>query len=220
MTERPKHLNREEQAKLGIGRTEFSNGVKWTLFVMGLLTLFSVPTVQTYRELWQRARAVVKPPGRSVSTSSLPCRAVSACGEHHGSYLSRTFRGNAVLLQAIDTHERDLKAKSFLTRVVLPRTQEILVRLGSGNEKAYVGRARWLFYRPGIDYGTGPGFLHPRHIARRAESGTQWRPAPQPDPRRGHPAVPPAAGRAKHRSGAHAHPRQGHAPPGKILVTL
>jgi alginate O-acetyltransferase complex protein AlgJ len=58
-----------------------------------------------------------------------------------------------------------------------------LVYAGSGNEKGYVGRQRWLFYRPGIDYCTGPGFLNPRHMARRAESGRQWRPAPQPDPR-------------------------------------
>jgi alginate O-acetyltransferase complex protein AlgJ len=65
----------------------------------------------------------------------------------------------------------------------LPPTQELLVYAGSGNEKGYVGRQRWLFYRPGIDYCTGPGFLNPRHMARRADSGTQWRPAPQPDPR-------------------------------------
>jgi len=65
----------------------------------------------------------------------------------------------------------------------LPPTQEILVDVGNGNEKVYVGRQRWLFYRPGIDYCTGPGFLDPRQIARRAESGTEWRPDPQPDPR-------------------------------------
>ena len=110
-------------------------------------------------------------------------RAAAAYSEHNGGWISKTFRGNAVLLQAIDKYEKDLKAESFLTQFVLPPTQEILVYAGSGNEKGYVGRQRWLFYRPGIDYCTGPGFLNPRHMARRADSGTQWRPAPQPDPR-------------------------------------
>ncbi len=88
-----------------------------------------------------------------------------------------------MLLQAIDKYEKDLKAESFLTQFVLPPTQEVLAYAGSGNEKSYVGRQRWLFYRPGIDYCTGPGFLNPRHMARRADSRTDWRPAPQPDPR-------------------------------------
>jgi len=70
-----------------------------------------------------------------------------------------------------------------LTQFVLPPTQELLVYAGSGNEKGYVGCQRWLFYRPGIDYCSGPGFLNPQQVARRADSGTEWRPAPQPDPR-------------------------------------
>ena len=110
-------------------------------------------------------------------------RAAAAYSAHNGGWISKTFQGNSVLLQAIDKYEQDLKAESFLTQFILPPTQEILVYAGSGNEKGYVGRERWLFYRPGIDYCTGPGFLDPRQIARRAESGREWRPNTQPDPR-------------------------------------
>jgi alginate O-acetyltransferase complex protein AlgJ len=92
-------------------------------------------------------------------------------------------RGNAVLLQAIDQYEQDLKAESFLTESVLPPIQVLLVHAGSGNEEGYVGRRRWLFYRPGIDYCTGPGFLNERQMVRRADRDTEWQSAPQPDPR-------------------------------------
>ena len=183
MTERFRPLTREEQAKLEIGHTEISPGVKWTLFVAGLLTLFAVPAVQTYRQMRQHAEGRRENPWPQCCDIfvALP-RAGAACSEHNGDWISKTFRGNTVLLQAIDKYEKDMKAESFLTQFILPPTQELLVYAGIGNEKGYVGRQRWVFYRPGIDYCTGPGFLSSRHMARRVDSGTQWRPAPQPDP--------------------------------------
>ena len=33
--------------------------------------------------------------------------------------------------------------------------------LGAGNERVYPGRDGWLFYRPDVEYLTGPGFLDP-----------------------------------------------------------
>ena len=184
MTERSRPLTREEQAKLEIGHTEISLGVKWTLFVIGLFTLFAVPAVQAYREMRQHAegrRASPRPQCCDIF-DALP-RAAAAYRQPEGGWISKTYRANAVLLQAIDKYEKDLKAESFLTQFVLPPTQELMAYAGSGNEKAYVGRQGWLFYRPGIDYCTESGFLNAWHMARRADSGTEWRPAPQPDPR-------------------------------------
>jgi hypothetical protein len=184
MTKQPKPKTREEQAKLEIGHTEISRPVKWTLFMVGLFTLFAIPALQTYREIRQYAAGMREHsrPQCCDIFDALP-RATAACSDHNGDWISKMCRGNAVLLQAIDKYEKDLKAESFLTQSVLPPVQEVLVHAGSGNEKGYVGRQRWLFYRPGIDYCTGPGFLNPRQMARRAESGTQWQSAPQPDPR-------------------------------------
>ena len=132
MTKRPKPLTREKQAKLEIGHTEFSLGVKWTLFVVGLFTLFAVPAVQTYREMRQHAEGRRENPWPQCCDifDAIP-RAAAAYREHDGSWISKTFRGNAVLLQAIDKYEKDLKAESFLTQFVLPPTQEILVFTGS-----------------------------------------------------------------------------------------
>lgn len=180
MTDRPKPQTREEQAKLEIGQTEISVGVKWALFVIGLFTLFAVPAMQTYHELRQYARGQrenVWPQCFDIF-DALP-RAATAYREHDGDWLSKTFRANTVLLRAMDKYDKDLKAESVLTQFVLPSTQECLVYTGGGNEEAYVGRQRWLFYRPGLDYCTGPEFLNPRHMARRANGGM----APQPDPR-------------------------------------
>jgi len=164
--------------------TEISLGVKWTLCVVGLFTLFAVPAVQTYCEMRQHAEGRRENPWPQCGDifGALP-RAAAAYREHDGGWIARTFRANAVLMQAIDKYEKDMKAESLLTQVVLPPAQELLVYAGSGNEKGYVGRQGWLFYRPGMDYCTGPRFLNPRHMIRRADSGTQWRPAPQPDPR-------------------------------------
>ena len=159
MIERPKPRTREEQAKLEIGHTEISLGVKWTLFVVGISTLFAVPAVQTYREMRQYAEGRRDSPWPQCCDlfDALP-RAAAAYREHDGGRVSKVFRGNAVLMQTIDRYEKDLKAESFLTQLVLPPTQAVLLYAGSGNEKAYVGRGRWLFYRPGIDYCVGPGF--------------------------------------------------------------
>lgn len=184
MTDRPKPQNREEQAKLEIGRTEISFGVKWTLVVVGLFTLFAVPVAQTYHEMRQYAegrRANPRPQCCDIF-DALP-RAMTVFRDCNGGWFSKVFRANTALLQTIDEYEKDLQAESPLAEFVLPTTQEGLVYVGSGNEEGYVGRQRWLFYRPGIDYCTGPGFLNTRQIARRANSGKAWQSVPQPDPR-------------------------------------
>ena len=123
MTEQPKPKTREEQAKLEIGHTEISRPVKWTLFVVGLFTLFAVPAMQTYLEIRQHAegRREIPWPQCCDIFDSLP-RAAAAYREHNGGWISKTFRANAVLLQAIDKYETDLKAESFLTQFVLPPT--------------------------------------------------------------------------------------------------
>lgn len=184
MTERPRIQTREEQAKLEIGHTEISLGAKWMLFVVGLLTVFAVPTVQTYCEIREHVKGGRETlwPQCCEILDALP-RAATAYREHDGGWTSNTYCANSVLMQAIDEYEKDLKAESFLAQFVLPPTQELLAYAGSGNEKCYVGRDRWLFYRPGIDYCAGPGFLDPRHLARRADRSTACRAAPRTDPR-------------------------------------
>jgi len=110
MTERHKPKTREEQAKLEIGHTEISLGAKWTLFAVGIFTLFAVPAVQTYREMRQHLEGRRESPWPQCCDifDALP-RAAADYSEHNGGWISKTFRGNAVLLQAIDKYEQDLR---------------------------------------------------------------------------------------------------------------
>ena len=94
------------------------------------------------------------------------------------------FAANRSLLGRMDDVERGLEDASVLRRT-LPAAQRLLSTWGGvGNEKVYLGRGGWLFYRPGVDYLTGPGFLSPAVLERRRRSGPGWQEAPQPDPRR------------------------------------
>jgi len=184
MIEHAKSMTREEQAKREIGQTEISCSNKWTLFLIGLFTLFAVPIVQTCHETYEYAtgRREHRWP-QSLDIFDAVGQAVTAGSKDDGNTLSIIGRSNTQLLRAIDKYEKDLTAQSVLTKSVLPPTQEMLVRIGVGNEKAYVGRQQWLFYRPGIDYCTGPGFLDPRQLRRRVEGRAEWQAAPHPDPR-------------------------------------
>src|SRR5690606_33941028 len=89
-----------------------------------------------------------------------------------GSWLA----GNRRLLAAMNDFEDALERESRLAMAVQPRVQELLVRRGgAGNEQAYLGRDGWLFFRPDVDYATGPPFLAPRTLERRARGGDAWK---------------------------------------------
>jgi alginate O-acetyltransferase complex protein AlgJ len=184
MTEQAKSMTREEQAQLEIGHTEISCANRWTLFLVGLFTLFTIPMVQTCHETYEYAIGKRAGPWQqSLDVFDAAGRAATDAGGHDCGTLSKIGRSNMAILRAIDKYEKDLTAQSVLTKSVLPPTQHMLVRIGAGNEKAYVGRQLWLLYRPDIDYCTGPGFLDARQLRRRVESRAEWQSAPQPDPR-------------------------------------
>ncbi len=90
---------------------------------------------------------------------------------------------NGRLLADIRKYEAGLESESVMSAWVIPRMETILIgMLGAGNEKVYRGRNGWLYYRPDLDVLTGPGFLEPRVLQRRRQSGNEIRQAPQPDP--------------------------------------
>jgi alginate O-acetyltransferase complex protein AlgJ len=74
------------------------------------------------------------------------------------------------LIYELERFEDDAEEVTSLARRLRPPTQYLLAGLGAGNEKAYTGRSRWLFYRLGLDYLTGPGVLEPGQLARRGAS--------------------------------------------------
>ena len=174
MSETQTRLTREDVAKIEIGNTDVSRGMVLTLFCLFILVIFLVPAVQMLREEGK--------PG-ALEIVNLPVNAARVFAESEGSLFSRMMSANRTMLADIQSYEDGLEEASFLTEMLVPPVQQFMARyLGTGNETAYIGRDRWLFYRPGLDYLTSAGFLDPTRLARRAAAGSEWQPAPQPDP--------------------------------------
>ena len=79
---------------------------------------------------------------------------------------------------AIKSAEKVLENESVISQRLRPHVQSLLTgSLGAGSEQAYPGRDGWLFYRPDVDYVTGPPFLDPPRMKQRAHAT-----GVQPDP--------------------------------------
>ena len=179
MSSDPCELSREEIAQQEIGHTEIRPATAWLLTIAFLATIVLVPTVQAFYE--SRAENSRLPFGLSLF-GHVPRAWQQHAGEEQG--FARIFGANSRLSRSIHEYERQLEDRSLLGRAVLPSLQSLLATWGgAGNEQVYLGRDGWLFYRPDVDYVTGPGFLTPPALHRRAQSATDGHPSPQPDPR-------------------------------------
>jgi alginate O-acetyltransferase complex protein AlgJ len=179
MTQPP--LSREEIAKREIGRTEIAPALAWLMTVLFLVTLALPATVQLIAEA--RGGSAAQTPSSLQLIHSFPAVA-DAFSSADRNLWDRTLAANRALLRHIEEYEKQLEERSLLTRHLLGPTQHWLTAIaGLGNEKAYVGREGWLFYRPDVDYLTAPGFLDPEVLRRRSAAGKQHLNPPQPDPR-------------------------------------
>ncbi|MBS0264773.1 MAG: hypothetical protein JSS02_22755 [Planctomycetes bacterium] len=178
-TARPE--SREAKAQREIGHTEMSAGVAWFLLVAFGLTLAAPPLIQLARELRDPQRS--GPPSALALASDWP-RVVQTYQHTSGQTADRLLAANRVLLQSLTAYERQLADRSWLNQTTLGPTQQVLSHwTGLGNEQVYVGTAHWLYYRPDVDYLTGPGFLHPAILERRTRAGGTTGPLIAPDPR-------------------------------------
>lgn len=169
-------LDREESAKIEVGQTNVSPRVARVLVGWFLLMLASLP----FFELVGQA-------GLSGGTPWSHLARLSDAIEQHveGSTVwRRIVTGNRALLAQLAAFETALEDQSTVGRAMRPPTQLALTGwLGAGNERVYIGRERWLFYRPDVEYVTGRGFLDRRQMDRRVASASEYERAPQPDPR-------------------------------------
>jgi alginate O-acetyltransferase complex protein AlgJ len=163
-------VSRETEAELALKRTEFTTGARTLLIVLFLLTILSVPTIQFAYEL--RTPRTEGRRGTFNLYNAYPAwkkiRTVRNVRE-----LWRLLPRAAELKEA----EKELETESVVSAWLLPRVQLVFLKLGTGNEQVYLGRDEWLFYRPDVDYITGPGFLEPKILKHRAHAA-----AVQPDP--------------------------------------
>lgn len=91
---------------------------------------------------------------------------------------------NRTLLARATAIEEGLADDSVIGRRIRPIVQSAMTAwLGAGTAQVEIGDGGWLFYRPDLDHVTGPGFLEPRVLGRRAAAGDTLAAARAPDPR-------------------------------------
>lgn len=146
----------DAKLRRGIIDTSVSPAVAATMTVAFLLALYAVPIAQAVME---KAR------GEDVTVLEL----------------FRHVPDEARLRQ----FEKDLEQASYAKDFVQPRVQLLLTRFGRvGNKRAVVGRAGWLYYKPGITYVSGPSFLDAGVIRARQKDALDSGDGPiHPDPR-------------------------------------
>ncbi|MDQ2659732.1 MAG: hypothetical protein M3Y03_04855, partial [Verrucomicrobiota bacterium] len=163
-------FSREEEAEAALKNTSFSPGTPALLIALFLVTIASVPLIQFAAE-WRAHRAGASWPMLDVFKTLSPRRLTSA----------RTpleIWNSLPHPDQLKSAERQLEGDSVVSQWLLPAVQGWLVgRLGAGTEQVYQGREGWLFYRPDVDYVTGPGFLTAAQLKRRGHAARI-----QPDP--------------------------------------
>jgi hypothetical protein len=164
-------LSRETEAELALKYTIYTRGTRSLLIVLFLLTIASVPAIQFAMELRSPR------PSGGLATFDI-YKAYPAWAK------IRTVRNAAdiwrLLPRAADLKaaEKQLESESVVSAWLLPRVQSVLTgKLRAGNEQVYLGRDAWLFYRPDVDYITGPPFLDLAQMRHRAHVNRV-----QPDP--------------------------------------
>lgn len=187
--------SREDEADAALRHTSLTPGMGWFLCVMFLLTIVSVPIIQAGVEIHRNleARQQASGPATSGASSSPNGRILpqvfdvfSLLPTAAKVQSARSFSQWWALLPSVKSireYENALEAKSLLTEWLLPRTQAVLTGyFGLGNEQAFCGLQHWLFYRPDVEYLTGPPFLDPATLRARAKSGDEATTRVQPDP--------------------------------------
>ena len=179
-------LNREEIAKIEIGHTDVSPGIARAITAFFLLCIVAVPTVETVVPWW-RAAGDQTPTVWSKLTDipNLVSAAVRAdLSGVRSTVWTRALSANRAMMSGLTGFESALEDESVLGQTLRPPAQLVLSRwLGAGNERVFLGRDRWLFFRPDLEYLTNKGFLEPDVIRRRRAAASEWKDLPQPDPR-------------------------------------
>ena len=180
---------REEIAKIEIGHTAVSPSVARGLTVFFLICIVLVPLIEIVIPHWMPEGQVATVWSRLTDIPSQMSAAVQAdVARGNTSVWKRALAANRTALSGLAAFENALEDESVLGRTLRPPAQLVLSGwLGAGNERVYVGRAednaRWLFYRPDLEYLTSRGFLEDDVIRRRTAAASEWTTLPQPDPR-------------------------------------
>lgn len=180
-------LSREELAQLEAGHTTVSPTVSRFLVVTFVAAIVSAPLAEcalagrrNTHDGSATAWSILAALPREVVTRLSEVRPTGA-----GDTWTRIVTTNRAVLAGLTSFENALEDESMIAGRLRPPTQLAMSRwLGVGNEQVYRGREGWLFYRPDVEYVTGPGFLESAELMRRARSGSERTRPIEPDPRK------------------------------------
>ena len=158
-------VSREQEAELALKNSAFGGGARWLLIVLFLLTVLSVPAIQFAFE--------IKTPRSETRLGTFNLyKAYPAWKKIRGVRGPRDIWRLLPHGAELKAAEKELETESVVSEWLLPRVQLALVKLGAGNEQVYLGRDGWLFYRPDVDYVTGPPFLEPKLMLHRSQTAS------------------------------------------------
>lgn len=178
------YSSREAQAMTEIGRTTIRPALARLLTLVFLAAIGGVPITQQIVDLRDTvAGRRASPVPQAYDIFRRPPGVGEALARKDLSCFGRIVEANRRFMRAMRAYEDALENDSVVSGWVRAPVQYVLARwLGAGNEKVYCGARPWLFYRPDIEYLTGPGFLEPGQWSRRIAGAAEWRSPPQPDP--------------------------------------
>lgn len=169
---------------MAAGDTSVPPVVAWSLVVSLLIVLVAGQAAQFAGGIsarWQDSIANARAVAGEVRSALWPAQDGATPA---ADWFARAVAANRLVVAELRRIDDDLDHESVVGQSLRPTAQLLLSNwLGAGNEQAYCGRDGWLFYRPDVEYLTGPGFLDPGQIARRAASHEEWESDPKPDPR-------------------------------------
>ena len=176
--------SREEIAKIEIGVTTIAPLTAWLLLLTLVAMIFAVPAFELIAPRDDDQAAPTTWSHLVQIPAGIRQRLAEANALPGATLWQRTLAVNRAILSGLQDFERGLEQESRLGRALRPPAQLVMTRwLGAGNERAYPGRDGWVFYRPDVEYVTGPGFLDPSQQKRRIAATPEWTSPPQPDPR-------------------------------------
>jgi len=187
-------LSQEELAQIEVGHTTVAPATVRALLALFLTAIAVVPIVEWAGVRALRVEGVATPwshlsrlPGeiRSLRAgATLRLRSGQAAAAEDAGLWRLVVSANRIGMAGLSGFERALENESLVGRSLRPPAQVVMTGwLGAGNERVYRGRDGWLFYRPDVEYVTGPGFLAPARLKRRVAAAPEWTMPPRPDPR-------------------------------------
>jgi hypothetical protein len=170
---------REEIARREVGHTAVSLRLATVMVIWFLLMLVALPALEI---VGGREQAEAGTPWAEMR--ALPGAIRDGAAAAGASAWETIVAGNRAALARFNAFETALEDRSAVGRLLRPPTQLLLTRwAGAGNERVYIGRDGWLFYRADVEHLTRRGFLNADEARRRVASASEYERQPHPDPR-------------------------------------